>query len=59
MTYEEEGAFMIAFLKGAASMNTIMDEAEMSKEETMEGINSLVKKGLLAMVDDGIEYAAN
>ena len=59
MTYEEEGAFMIAFLKGAASMNTIMDEAEMSKEETMEGINSLVKKGLLAMVDDGIEYTAN
>lgn len=59
MTYEEEGAFMIAFLKGAVSMNTIMDEAEMSKEEAMEGINSLVKKGLLVMVDDGIEYAAN
>lgn len=59
MTYEEEGAFMIVFLKGAASMNTIMDEAEMSEEETMEGINSLVKKGLLAMVDDGVEYTAN
>lgn len=59
MTYEEEGAFMIVFLKGAASMNTIMDEAEMSEEETMEGINSLVKKGLLAMVCDGVEYTAN
>ena len=59
MTYEEEGVFMIVFLKGAASMNTIMDEAEMSKEETMEGINSLVKKGLLVMVDDGVEYTAN
>ena len=59
MTYEEEGAFMIVFLKGTASADTIMNEAEMSKEETMEGINSLVKKGLLVMVDDGIEYTAN
>ena len=59
MTYEEEGVFMIAFLKGAASMNTIMDEAEMSKEETMEGINSLAKEGLLVIEDDGIEYTAN
>lgn len=59
MTYEEEGVFMIVFLKGTASADTIMNEAEMSKEETMEGINSLVKKGLLAMVDDGIEYTAN
>ena len=59
MTYEEEGVFMIAFLKGAASADTIMNEAEMSDEETMEGINSLVKKGLLAMVDDGVEYTAN
>ena len=59
MTYEEEGVFMIVFLKGTASADTIMNEAEMSKEETMEGINSLVKKGLLAMVDDGVEYAAN
>lgn len=59
MTYEEEGVFMIVFLKGTASADTIMNEAEMSKEETMEGINSLVQKGLLAMVDDGIEYTAN
>ena len=59
MTYEEEGVFMIAFLKGTASADTVMNEAEMSEEETMEGINSLVKKGLLAMVDDGVEYAAN
>ena len=50
---------MIVFLKGTASADTIMNEAEMSKEETMEGINSLVKKGLLAMIDDGVEYAAN
>lgn len=59
MTYEEEGVFMIVFLKGTASADTIMNEAEMSKEETMEGINSLVKKGLLVMVDDGMEYTAN
>ena len=59
MTYEEEGVFMIVFLKGTASADTIMNEAEMSKEETMEGINSLAKKGLLAMVDDGVEYTAN
>ena len=50
---------MIVFLKGAASADTVMNEAEMSEEETMEGINSLVKKGLLVMVDDGIEYTAN
>ena len=36
-----------------------MNEASMSKEETMKGINSLVQKGLLAMVDDGIEYTTN
>ena len=59
MTYEEEGVFMIVFLKGTASADTVMNEAEMSKEETMKGINSLVKKGLLAMVDDGVEYTAN
>ena len=59
MTYEEEGVFMIVFLKGTASADTVMNEAEMSGEETMEGINGLVKKGLLAMVDDGIEYTAN
>ena len=59
MTYEEEGVFTIVFLKGTASTDTIMNEAEMSEEETMEGINSLVKKGLLVMVDDGIEYTAN
>ena len=59
MTYEEEGAFMIVFLKGAASADTVMNEAYMSEGETMEGINSLVKKGLIAMVDDGIEYTAN
>ena len=59
MTYEEEGVFMIVFLKGTASADTVMNEAEMSEEETMEGINSLVQKGLLAMVDDGIEYTAN
>ena len=59
MTYEEEGVFMIVFLKGTASADTVMNEAEMSEEETMEGINNLVKKGLLAMVDDGVEYAAN
>lgn len=59
MTYEEEGVFMIVFLKGTASADTVMNEASMSKEETMKGINSLVQKGLLAMVDDGIEYTAN
>ena len=59
MTYEEAEAFAIVFLKGAASVDDVMNEASMSKEETMEGINSLVKKGLLAMVDDGVEYAAN
>ena len=59
MTYEEECVFMIVFLKGTASADTIMNEAEMSKEETMEGINSIVKKGLLVMVDDGIEYTTN
>lgn len=59
MTYEEEGVFMIVFLKGTASADTVMNEAEMSKGEAMEGINSLVKKGLLAMVDDGVEYTAN
>ena len=59
MTYEEEGVFMIVFLKGTASADTIMNEAEMSKEETMEGINSLAKKGLLVIEDDGVEYTAN
>ena len=59
MTYEEEGVFMIVFLKGAASADTIMNEAEMSEEEVMEGINSLAKKGLIVIKDDGIEYAAN
>ena len=61
MTYEEAEAeaFAIVFLKGAASVGDIMNEASMSKEETMKGINSLVQKGLLAMVDDGIEYTAN
>ena len=63
MTYEEAKteaeAFAVVFLKGAASVGDIMNEASMSKEETMKGINSLVQKGLLAMVDDGIEYTAN
>ena len=61
MTYEEAEAeaFAIVFLKGAASVGDIMNEASMSKEETMKGINSLVQKGLLAMVDDGVEYTAN
>ena len=59
MTYEEAEAFAVVFLKGAASEDDIMNEALMSKEETMEGINSLVRKGLLAMVDDGIKYTAN
>ena len=61
MTYEEAEAeaFAIVFLKGAASVGDIMNEASMSKEETMKGINSLVQQGLLAMVDDGIEYTAN
>lgn len=59
MTHEEAEAFAIVFLKGAASVGDIMNEASMSKEETMEGINSLVQKGLVAMVDDGIEYTAN
>ena len=61
MTYEEAEAeaFAVVFLKGAASVGDIMHEASMSKKETIEGINSLVQKGLLAMVDDGIEYTAN
>lgn len=59
MTYEEEDVFAIAFLKGAASVDDVMNEAAMSEEETMEGINSLVKKGLLTMVDDGVEYTGN
>ena len=59
MTYEEAEVFAIVFLKGAASVFDVMSEADLSEEETMEGINSLVKKGLLAMVDDGVEYAAN
>ena len=61
MTYEEAEAqaFAIVFLKGAASVGDIMNEASMGKEETMKGINSLVQQGLLAMVDDGIEYTAN
>ena len=59
MTYEEAEAFAIVFLKGEASVDDVMNEADLSEEEAMEGINSLVKKGLLVMVDDGIEYAAN
>ena len=59
MTYEEAEAFAIVFLKGAASVDDVMNEADLSEEEAMEGINSLAKKGLLAMVDDGVEYAAN
>lgn len=59
MTYEEGDVFAIAFLKGAASVDDVMNEAAMSEEEAMEGINSLVKKGLLAMVDEGVEYTAN
>ena len=59
MTYEEAEIFAIVFLKGAASVDDVMDEAEMSEEETMKGINSLAKKGLLVMVDDGVEYTAN
>lgn len=59
MTYEEAEVFAIVFLKGAASVDDVMNEALMSEEETLEGINSLVRKGLLAMVDDGIEYTAN
>ena len=59
MTYEEAEAFAIVFLKGAASVDDVMNEADLSEEETMEGINSLAKKGLLVMVDDGVEYAAN
>ena len=59
MTHEEAEAFAVVFLKGAASVGDIMNEASMSKAETMEGINSLAQKGLLAMVDDGIEYTTN
>ena len=59
MTYEEAEAFAIVFLKGAASVDDVMNEADLSEEEAMEGINSLVKKGLLVMEDDGIEYTAN
>lgn len=61
MTYEEAESFAIVFLKGTASVFDVMNEADsyLSKEEAMEGINSLVKKGLLAMVDDGVEYTAN
>ena len=55
----EAEAFAVVFLKGAASVGDIMHEASMSKKETIEGINSLVQKGLVAMVDDGIEYTAN
>ena len=59
MTYEEGDVFAIAFLKGTVSVDDVMNEAELSEEEAMEGINSLVKKGLLVMEDDGIEYTAN
>ena len=59
MTYEEAEAFAIEFKKGAASVDDIMNEASLSEDEAMEGINSLVRKGLLAMVDDGVEYTAN
>ena len=61
MTYEEAEAevFAIVFLKGAASVFDVMNEADLSEEEAMEGINSLAKKGLLVKEDDGIEYTAN
>ena len=59
MTYEEAEAFAIVFLKGAASVDDVMNEADLSEEEAMEGINSLAKKGLLVIEDDGIEYTAN
>ena len=61
MTYEEAEAevFAIVFLKGAASVFDVMNEADLSEEEAMKGINSLAKKGLLMMVDDGVEYTAN
>ena len=61
MTYEEAEAevFAIVFLKGAASVFDVMNEADLSEEEAMEGINSLAKKGLLVIEDDGIEYTAN
>ena len=59
MTYEEADAFAIVFLKGAASVDDVMNEAAMSEDEAAEGTNSLVKKGLLVMVDDGVEYTAN
>ena len=59
MTYEEAEVFAIVFLEGAASVFDVMSEADLSEEETMEGINSLVKKGLLVIVDDGVEYTAN
>lgn len=59
MTHEEGDVFAIAFLKGAVSVDDVMNEAELSEEEAMEGINSLVKKGLLVIEDDGIEYTAN
>ena len=44
MTYEEAEAFAIVFLKGAASVDDVMNEADLSEEEAMEGINSLAKK---------------
>lgn len=59
MTYKEAEAFAIVFLKGAASVDDVMNEADLSEEEAMEGINSLAKKGLLMMVDAGVEYTAN
>ena len=59
MTYEEAEAFAIVFLKGAASVDDVMNEADLSEEEAMEGISSLAKKGLLVIEDDGIEYTAN
>lgn len=59
MTREEAEAFAIVFLKGAASVDDVMNEAELSDEEVMKGINSLIKKGLLVIEDDGIEHTAN
>lgn len=35
MTYEEGDVFAIAFLKGAASVDDVMNEAAMSEEEAM------------------------
>ena len=59
MTHEEAEAFAIVFLKGAASVDDVVNEAKLSDEEAMQGINSLARKGLIVIEDDGIEYTAN